>query len=64
MDQKATEMATADGVLDGVVNVLTAIPARLNPRRFAKESALTNRLRVHATSNLVGGAFRVAEQGG
>ena len=56
MDRKATEMAVADAVLDVVDNVLTAIPARLSPRRFGKEFAWTNRLRIDGTSNLVGGA--------
>ncbi len=56
LDRKATEMAIAEAAPDVVVNMLTAIPARLNPKRFAKEFALTNRLRIEGTRNLIGGA--------
>lgn len=53
---------------DAVVNMLTAIPAELNPRRLAADFALTNRLRTEGARNLVdaaqaAGADRVIAQG-
>jgi nucleoside-diphosphate-sugar epimerase len=39
-----------------VVHELTAIPARLNIRRFDREFELTNRLRTEGTDNLLAGA--------
>jgi len=41
---------------DAVVNLLTAIPARPNPRRLAKQFWLTNRLRTEGTRNLLAAA--------
>lgn len=41
---------------DVVINMLTAIPAQLNPKRFAKDLALTNRLRIEGTRNVIAGA--------
>ena len=53
---------------DAVVNMLTAIPARLNPRRIAAEFAATNRLRTEGTRHLLDaardiGVHRVIAQG-
>lgn len=50
-----------------VINQLTDIPRRLNPRRIKKEIAATNRLRTEATRTLVeaahaAGAHRVISQ--
>ena len=39
-----------------IVNELTAIPSRLNFRRFDEEFARTNRLRTEGTENLIAGA--------
>jgi len=39
-----------------IVNELTAIPSRLNFRRFDEEFAQTNRLRTEGTDNLIAGA--------
>jgi nucleoside-diphosphate-sugar epimerase len=47
-----------------VVNLLTAIPHRPNPRRFEREFAQTNRLRTEGTANLVvatGGVRMISE---
>jgi nucleoside-diphosphate-sugar epimerase len=41
---------------DVVVHELTAIPARIDPRRFAEEFAPTNRLRREGTRNLLAAA--------
>lgn len=41
---------------DAVVNALTAIPARINPRRIDRDFALTNRLRTEGTRNLIAAA--------
>ena len=41
---------------DVVVHEVTAIPARMNVRRFDREFALTNRLRTEGTDNLIRGA--------
>ena len=49
---------------DAVVNVLTAIPEDVNPRKVADAFAPTNRLRTEATRNLIASApeaFHVAE---
>ena len=53
---------------DAVVNMLTAIPARLNPRQMPEQFALTNRLRTEGTRNLLAaaaqsGARRIIAQG-
>ena len=45
---------------DAVVNLLTSIPAAVNPRRLAKEFATTNRLRTEGTRNLLAAAGEVA----
>ena len=64
LDRAAVLRAVRGAAPDAVVNLLTAIPAELNPRRFAKEFAPTNRLRIEGTRNLVeaaGGARLVSE---
>jgi nucleoside-diphosphate-sugar epimerase len=53
---------------DAVVNMLTAIPARMNTRRLAAELAATNRLRTEGTRNLMdaaaqAGVTRVVAEG-
>lgn len=68
LDRAAVERAVRQAAPDAVVNMLTAIPAELNPRRLARDFALTNRLRTEGTRNLVdaaraAGADRVISQG-
>jgi nucleoside-diphosphate-sugar epimerase len=41
---------------DVVVNLLTAIPENLNPRRIGEAFAPTNRLRIEGTANLIAAA--------
>jgi nucleoside-diphosphate-sugar epimerase len=53
LDREAVKRAVAAAEPDAVVNMLTAIPAELNPRRLAKDFALTNRLRTEGTRNLI-----------
>jgi nucleoside-diphosphate-sugar epimerase len=49
-DQVVATMRTAKP--DAVVNILTAIPANLNPRKIGAEMAMTGRLRTEGTRNL------------
>jgi nucleoside-diphosphate-sugar epimerase len=42
-----------------IVNELTAIPGRLNIRKFDEEFTLTNQLRMEGTDNLIAGAREV-----
>jgi nucleoside-diphosphate-sugar epimerase len=53
LDAKALEAAVCAVQPEVVVHELTAIPAAVNPRRFAEEFAPTNRLRREGTRNLV-----------
>lgn len=53
---------------DAVVHMATAIPAKLNPRKLARDFTLTNRLRTEGTANLYAaaakaGVTRVIAQG-
>ncbi|GIH18765.1 NAD-dependent epimerase/dehydratase family protein [Rugosimonospora africana] len=41
---------------DAVVNLLTAIPARINPAKLARDMAMTNRLRTEGARNLLDAA--------
>src|SRR5581483_12302548 len=50
------EAAVARAEPEVVVHELTAIPARVDPRRFAEEFHATNRLRRDGTRNLVAAA--------
>jgi nucleoside-diphosphate-sugar epimerase len=53
LDRDAVVTAVSEFEPEAVVNLLTAIPPALNPRRFEQEFALTNRLRTEGTANLV-----------
>jgi nucleoside-diphosphate-sugar epimerase len=53
-DAAAIGVAARTARPDAVVDVRTAIPRRLDPRRFAAQMTLTNRLRSQATPILVG----------
>jgi nucleoside-diphosphate-sugar epimerase len=59
LDREATTAALRDIAPDAVVNMLTAIPATLRPRRMTAEFALTNRLRTEGTQNLLDAACAV-----
>ena len=53
----AAVRALADEVRpDAVVNLLTAIPGDLNPRKIGEAFVATNRLRVEGTANLIAAA--------
>jgi len=52
-DRDAVIRAVGDSSPDAIVNMLTAIPARINPKRIDKDFAITNRLRTEGTENLV-----------
>lgn len=68
LDRAALERAVRDAAPDAVVNLLTAIPAALDPRRLARDFAVTDRLRTEGTRNLVdaaraAGAGRIVAEG-
>ncbi len=65
LDRAALAKAVDQAAPDVVVNLLTAIPAEINPRRLAADFALTNRLRTEGTRNLVAAApgARIISQG-
>ncbi len=65
LDREAVRRAVGDSAPDSVVNMLTAIPQELNPRRLARDFAVTNRLRTEGTRHLVEAAkgARIVSQG-
>jgi len=65
LDRDGLREAVRRAAPDVVVNMLTAIPAELHPKKLAREFALTNRLRTEGTRNLVeaAGPARVISQG-
>ncbi|MGP4026077.1 NAD-dependent epimerase/dehydratase family protein [Actinomadura sp. 3N407] len=66
LDRASMERAVDEAAPDAVVNMLTAIPAEIDPKRLAEQFALTNRLRTEGTRNLLaaaGGVKRVIAQG-
>lgn len=65
LDRTALDRAVREAAPDAVVNMLTAIPAALDPRRLARQFAQTNRLRTEGTRNLyeAAGARRVRAGG-
>lgn len=58
LDSAAVDRAVATAKPDAVVNMLTAIPSKIDPKRLAQDFALTNRLRIEGTRNLVNAAER------
>ena len=56
LDPSAVASAVRRAAPDGIVNLLTAIPAELNTRRMAEEFQLTNRLRTEGTRSLLAAA--------
>ncbi|MFF4730092.1 NAD-dependent epimerase/dehydratase family protein [Streptomyces mirabilis] len=68
LDRTALHRAVREAAPDAVVNMLTAIPAELDPRHLARDFALTNRLRTEGTRNLYeaardAGATKIVAQG-
>lgn len=59
LDRVAVERAVRDAAPDAVVNMLTAIPAAIDPRRLVRDLAATNALRTEGTRHLMGAADRV-----
>ena len=59
LDRAAVTEVVANVAPEAVVNMLTAIPAELNPRHLAAEFEATNRLRTEGTRNLLEAADRV-----
>jgi nucleoside-diphosphate-sugar epimerase len=59
LDEDAVMAVVRRAKPDVVVHQLTAIPPRLNIRRFDREFALTNRLRTEGTDHLVAAARAV-----
>jgi nucleoside-diphosphate-sugar epimerase len=53
LDRDGLTTAVSEFEPEVVVNLLTAIPADINPRKFEQQFALTNRLRTEGTANLV-----------
>jgi nucleoside-diphosphate-sugar epimerase len=56
LDPDSVRRAVGGTAPDAVVNLLTAIPAVINPRRMARDFAMTNRLRTEGTRNLLAAA--------
>jgi nucleoside-diphosphate-sugar epimerase len=53
LDAEAVGRAVGEAEPDVIVHQLTAIPPRINMRRFDREFALTNRLRTEGTDHLL-----------
>src|SRR5699024_1853461 len=53
LERYAVIRAVDDSAPDAIVNMLTAIPARINPKRIDRDFAMTNRLRTEGTENLL-----------
>jgi nucleoside-diphosphate-sugar epimerase len=53
LDAEAVGRAVGEAEPDVIVHQLTAIPPKLNMRRFEREFALTNRLRTEGTDHLL-----------
>lgn len=68
LDGPATARAVREARPDAIVNMLTAIPARLNPKHLARDFEQTNLLRTVGTAHLLAagraaGVSRVISQG-
>jgi nucleoside-diphosphate-sugar epimerase len=66
-DGAAVASAVGDARPDAVINQLTSIPSRINPRKMERDFALNDRLRVEGTRHLVtaaqqAGAERILSQ--
>jgi nucleoside-diphosphate-sugar epimerase len=56
LDGAAVASAVSDARPDAVINQLTSIPPRINPRKMEREFALNDRLRIEGTRHLVAAA--------
>lgn len=56
LDAEALKRAVVEATPEVVLHELTAIPADLQPRRFERDFAATNRLRTEGTDNLLAAA--------
>lgn len=56
LDRSALSGTVRGCAPDVVVNLLTAIPAQINPRQFGRQMARTNLLRTEGTANLIAAA--------
>jgi nucleoside-diphosphate-sugar epimerase len=56
LNPSAVMRAVTDARPDAVINQLTAIPARLDPRKIERDFALTDRLRTEGTRHLLAAA--------
>ncbi|MFI7633605.1 NAD-dependent epimerase/dehydratase family protein [Nonomuraea sp. NPDC049400] len=65
LDRDGLRTAVRQAAPDAVVNMLTAIPAQIDPKHLARDFALTNRLRTEGTKNLIEAApgARLISQG-
>jgi nucleoside-diphosphate-sugar epimerase len=65
LDRAAVTHAVKSAHPEVIVHMLTAIPDPVDPRHLARDMALTNQLRTHATANLLAAAdgARVIAQG-
>lgn len=59
LDRDAVARAVTDIRPDAIVNMLTAIPKQINPKRIARDLAMTNELRTRGTRNLLAAAEEV-----
>jgi nucleoside-diphosphate-sugar epimerase len=62
LDRDTVIEVVRDAAPDAVVHQLTAIPAAINPRRFASQFEQTNRLRTEGTHNLLAAAGAVGAE--
>jgi nucleoside-diphosphate-sugar epimerase len=67
LDGSAVANAVADARPDAVINQLTSIPPRINPRKMERDFALNDRLRIEGTRHVVAaaqqaGAVRILSQ--
>ncbi|HEY1174710.1 MAG TPA: NAD(P)-dependent oxidoreductase [Phytomonospora sp.] len=59
LDAAAVRKAVRQASPDAVLHMATAIPAQLDPAKFDRDFALTNRLRTEGTRNLIGAAAEI-----
>ncbi|HEX6338814.1 MAG TPA: NAD(P)-dependent oxidoreductase [Jiangellaceae bacterium] len=59
LDRDAVLRAVRRTRPDAIVNMLTAIPKQINPKRLAQDFEATNRLRVIGTANLIAATAEV-----
>jgi nucleoside-diphosphate-sugar epimerase len=62
LDNAAVQRAVEQAAPDAIVNMLTAIPAELNPKKLSKEFEQTNLLRTAGTANLIEAGRRTGVQ--